>query len=159
MADEKDLKKAQDVYAALCSAMDADGWRYTRHEDDLILTASARGDDLPIDIILKVDAERNLLSLFSVLPVTVPENTRMEVAVAITIANNGIVHGNFDYDLAKGRIVFRMSNSYLGCQLGKEAFLYMLYVACGTVDQYNDKFLMVAKGMMTLEQFLQGEQH
>ena len=33
----------------------------------------------------------------------------------------------------------------------------MLMVSAATIDEYNDKFLMIAKGMISFEQFLESE--
>lgn len=41
--------------------------------------------------------------------------------------------------------------------LCKELFEYMLMVSAATIDEYNDKFLMIAKGMISFEQFLESE--
>ena len=42
--------------------------------------------------------------------------------------------------------------------LGEELFNYMVMLAAGTVDDYNDKFLMISKGMWSIEDFLKWEQ-
>lgn len=157
MADEKDLKLAQQVYADLCHALDSNDWHYTRHDAQLAITAGARGEDLPIEFSVEVDAERKLVILLSHLSFAIPEDKRIDMALAVSIANKGMVHGGFDYDIVKGKLLFRLSNSYIGCKLSDEALLYIVYCACGTVDNYNDKFLMICKGMLTLEQFIQSE--
>ena len=56
-----------------------------------------------------------------------------------------------------GRLFFRMSNSYRGCLPGQEIFDYMIFTSCHTIDEYNDKFLMLSKGITTLEQFLEAD--
>ena len=65
MADEKDLKQAQEVYATLCQALDGDDWNYKRIDEKLAITAGARGEDLPIEFSVEVDAERKLIILLS----------------------------------------------------------------------------------------------
>ena len=47
-----------------------------------------------------------------------------------------------------------MTNSFLESKISEEVFAYMLYCSCQTIDEYNDKFLMLAKGMISIEQFL-----
>lgn len=157
MVDEKDLIQGRQIYETLCATLDHDDWRYTRHDEELAITSGARGEDIPIDFSVQVDVERKLIILLSHLSLRVPEDKLVEVAAAVSIANRGMVFGGFDYDLQKGRILFRLSNSYIGCELGEESFLHMIYTACGTVDDYNDRFLMLAKGLMTLEQFMEAE--
>ena len=33
----------------------------------------------------------------------------------------------------------------------------MLFVSANTVDRYNDRFMMLAKGNMTLDQFIEAD--
>ena len=47
-----------------------------------------------------------------------------------------------------------MTSSYIGSSLSRDVFDYMISCACYTIDEYNDKLLLLAKGMTTLEQFL-----
>ena len=88
------------------------------------------------------------------MPFAVPENRRTALAVAVSQANNGMVDGSFDFDYLSGRIVFRMTSSYRESLIGKQLFEYMLSCACFTIDEYNDKFLMVAKNEMSAEEIL-----
>ena len=154
MTDEKDLKHAKTVYSTLCAMLDENDWHYEKDEDNLTISCSARGEDLPIMIQMEVDAKRHLVTLLSHLPFLVPENRRTALAVAVSQANNGMVDGSFDYDFNKGSIVFRMTSSYIDSLIGKELLDYMVMCSCATVDQYNDKFLIVAKSEMTNEEIL-----
>ena len=49
---------------------------------------------------------------------------------------------------------YRMTNSFMESVISEEVFAYLLYASCNVIDDFNDKFLMLAKGMLTLEQFL-----
>ena len=157
MAEDMKLKKAQDVYAQLCKTLDKEDWKYTKHEEDLVVTTGARGEDFPIDLVIFVDAKREVVRLHSPLPLTVQEDKRVELAAAVNIANRGMVHGCFDYDITKGKIYFRMTNSFKDSNLDAEVYKYLVYCACSTVDNYNDKFMMVAKGILSLEKFIEME--
>lgn len=154
MADEKQLKQAQETFSTLCQTLDGHKWRYKKDEDDLSIECGAQGDDLPMEITLKVDADRQLFLLLSRLPFVTPEDKRLDTAVAVSFVNNMLVDGSFDYDIKSGHMIFRMTNSFLESKLGEDAFSYMLFCSCKTIDDYNDKFLMLSKGMMSLEQFI-----
>lgn len=157
MAEEKDLKRAQEVFAALCGAMDAEGWQYKKDESKLRLECTVQGEDLSIEINMTVDAERELIILFSRIPLAVPGDKRLEMAIAVSAVNNKLVDGCFDYDIQSGDMFFRLTNSYLDSTIGAEAFLYMVVCGARSIDEYNDKFLMIAKGMTSLDDFLKGE--
>ena len=155
MADQNDLKQAQAVYKALCDMLDGQKWHYNRDDDKLTIDCSAQGEDIPMNIIIEVDAERYLVTLLSPMPFAVPENRRKELAVAVSQANNGMIDGSFDYNFTNGRIMFRMTASYRNSLISKELLFYMLKCSCSTVDNYNDKFLMVAKNNMSIAEILE----
>lgn len=155
MSEEKELKQAQSVYKALCDMLDEREWHYEKDEEALSIKCEAQGEDLPMEILIEVDRDRKLVSLLSEMPFNVPENRRTELAVAVSQANNGMVDGSFDYDFITGSIIFRLTSSYRESLIGKELLAYMLMCACYTIDEYNDKFLMVAKNEMTIEEILE----
>ena len=154
MEDEKNLKRAQAVFKSLCQMLDEREWHYKKYEDKLAIQCGAQGEDLPMEIKIQVDAKRQLISLLSPMPFAVPEKRRQALAVAVSKANYGMVDGSFDYDYLSGRIVFRLTSSYRESLVGKEMLAYMLMCSCYTIDEYNDKFLMVAKNEMTVDEIL-----
>lgn len=154
MADEKDIRQAKIAFDTLCEMLDSHEWNYNRDDDNLIVKCGANGEDLPIDIRIKVDADRQLVSLYSSLPFNVPEDDRVMAAVAVSAANFSMVDGSFDYNLANGSILFRLTSSIRESIVSKELFEYMLFVSCSTVDNYNDKFLMLIKHAISLEEFI-----
>lgn len=155
MVEEREMKQAKFVYETVCKALENNGWKYTREEEDLVIRCGARGEDLPMDIVIVVNPEAQVVSLFSPMPYKIKEDKRVEAALAVCVANRGMVNGSFDYDLVEGIIHFRVVSSYRESILGEELFNYMLMIAAGTVDIYNDKFLMISNGMMSFEQFLE----
>ena len=152
--DEMKLRQAKVAFATLCKALDNIEWRYTKDEENLSIDCGAQGEDLPIEIVVKVDAKRLVVSLYSRLPCVVQEDKRVDVAIAICAINDALVDGCFDYDITTGRIFFRMTNSFMESVMSEEVFSYMLFCSCSTVDAYNDKLLMLAKDMLPLDKFL-----
>ena len=154
MAEHKKLEQAKITFATLCQTLDTHDWRYKKDEENLTIDCSAQGDDLPMEIRVDVDAERQIVILISHLPFVVQEDKRLDMAIAVSAINNALVDGCFDYDLATGHMFFRMTNSFMESKLGEGAFSYMIFCSCQTIDEYNDKLLMLAKGMLSIEQFL-----
>lgn len=154
MADAK--QQAQATFQALCDAMDAMDWKYTK-EDGLRISTGARGEDLPMDLDIRIDEKLSLIKLVSSLDFTVPEDKRIDMALAVAAANYSMVNGCFDYNILNGRLFFRMATPYVDMQLDEEVFRYLLLCACKTIDNYNDKFLMLSKGMLSIEDFLKAE--
>ena len=155
MADEKEIIQAKAVYETLCGMLDEKNLKYQKHEEEMIATFGIRGEDLPIDILFKVDADRQLVTVFSPISVTVPEDRRVELVFAVSIINRIISDGSFDYDITQGKIIFRAAHSYMDSVISKEVYSYMLNLTASLVEEYNDKILMLSKGMMTLGQFIE----
>jgi len=154
MDKEQLMKMGQNVYETICKMFDDRGFRYERHDEDLVITSTVSGEDIPMDMLFIVRPERQIVQLLSPLPFKIPDEKTVDLALAVTHANDGLIDGSFDFDMAKGRIDFRLTSSYIESILGKELFEYMLMVSAHTVDEYNDKFMMIAKGMYSLEDFI-----
>ncbi len=153
MSDQKLLKQAQTVYKALCDMLDSNNWKYEKNEEKLKISTGANGDDLPIEILFSVDVDKQIVTLLSKLPFTVPQEERGLMAMGVTLANWSMVDGNFDFGLHNGTIFFRLTTCIRESLISKEALEYMLFVSCATVDNYNDKFLMLMKHAMSLDEF------
>ncbi|MDE7087326.1 MAG: YbjN domain-containing protein [Clostridia bacterium] len=152
MADTQKIKLAQKNFKALCAMLDDNKWKYEKDEEQLMINCGAKGDDMTINIRIKLNPDLELATLYSPMPFDVPESKRSIIALAVARANYGMVDGSFDFKYTTGRILFRLTASYASSILSKEAFEYMLFVSCHTVDEYNDKFLTVCKKDMTVAQ-------
>ena len=148
------MARAKEVYEDLCSMLDARGWKHKRHDDNMIVTFGVIGDDLPMDFVVGVDVERQLIRLISKLPFTVPEDKRMDLAIATGVASYRLVDGSFNYDIAAGSITFRLTASFRESKIGPGLFTYLVNCACSIVDMYNDKFLAISKGYTTIGDFI-----
>ncbi|MBO5836946.1 MAG: YbjN domain-containing protein [Oscillospiraceae bacterium] len=155
MEMEQKRLRAGETFRTICRMLDQDKWSYQKDEEKLIIQCGAQGESMPIDLVFRVDAERMAAKLVSYMSYTVPEDKRLDIALAITTINNQLVSGSFDFDIADGTLYFRMTNSFMGCVLGTEAIKAMLYTVCATIDQHNDKLFLLSNDVITLEQFLE----
>jgi len=152
--DEKKMADALKVYQTLCEAIERREWKYEKEEEKLLVHFGVNGDDIPMQFILVVDAERQLIRVMSPLPFKISEEKRMEGAIATCAATYGMVDGNFDYDLSDGSIVFRMTASFRDSVIGDGLFQYLISCSCAMVDEYNEKFLALDKGLMNVTDFI-----
>lgn len=157
MADEKKTALAAKVYQTLCDAIDRRKWTYQKEEEELLVRFGVNGDDIPMSFIMVVDAQRQLIRLLSPLPFKMSEAKRMEGAIATCVATYGMADGNFDYDLSSGTICFRMTEAFMGSEIGDGLFQYLISCACAMVDQYNDLFLSLDKGLLSIADFIARE--
>ena len=154
---EVNMEKAKEIFGALVDMLDTRDWKYEKFEEDLVIKSGIKGEDLPIEFIVVVKPKNQVVQLLSRLPFQIPEEKRVDAAIAICVANNGLVDGSFDYDITEGNITFRLTSSYRESTLGADLFEYMILVSAGTIDDYNDKFFMIAKDMMSVQQFIEKE--
>ena len=154
----KDMNKARAVYDTVCAALDKMKWVYDKEEEELAITTGAKGTDLPIDIIIRVLPVAEVLSVQVPFAFDVPDEHSIDVAIAITAANYGLIRGCFDYDMTTGDIRFRVSAPYNGnTTLAAEVVEMLVLIAATTVDSYQSRLLMVAKGIVTPSKFLAEE--
>ena len=155
MAQDVNMAKAREVFDGIVSMLDTRDWKYEKFEDDLLIRSGIKGDDLPVEFILFVKPQNQVVQFISKLPFNIPEDKRVDAAIAVSVANYGLVDGSFDYDINDGEIRYRLTSSYRDSYLSHDLFEYMIMCAASTVDQYNDRFFMLAKGMMTIQQFIE----
>ena len=149
------FERAAQVYQLIKSHLTSKGIRYDPHDDDQVITMTAQGDDLPMPVLIRVIGEREVLHIASPLPGKVPEDKRIDAAVALAAINNHLMNGNFDLDLDSGLIVYRVCQSFHDNDISEEQIHYLLAIVFITTDEYNDTLFMLAKGAMTLEQLLE----
>lgn len=149
MANERSIK----IYKDICSVLDGKGWKYSRKDDKLTIVLSVRGDDLEMGLVIEVDDDRQLVRIVSPMPFEMSENKRIEGAIATCAATYTLADGSFDYDLMRGKIYFRLTSSYRGCDIGEGMLDYMVDVSLSTIDRYNDKFMALNKGYINVTDF------
>lgn len=153
MTDEKKLKNAREVFNTLCGMLDQMEFHYDIHEEDLVVTFGMSGEDVPMQFLINIDAERELVRLLSLLPFEFEEDKRVDAAIATCQINYRLADGSFDLDFETGRVLFRLTSSYKDSLISMEVFEYMIAVSSFTVDEYNDKLLMLAKGAVSVDEF------
>ena len=149
---EKEEKQARQAYAALCGMLYDRKWHYDRDDKEMSISCGVQGDDIPMKMNVFINAEAQTARLVSHLPFDVPAARRDAVVAAICAINYNIYDGCFDYNYNDDHILFRLSVCYADSLVGKGLFGHMMSVSCFTVDEYNDKLLLVVKSGMTPEE-------
>ena len=60
--------------------------------------------------------------------------------------------------LEKGRLTFRMVQSYRDSLIDMEVFKYMIYVSLNTIDEYSEKLYLLSRGKITLDELEDDEE-
>lgn len=155
MADQNNLELTKRTYATLCAALDERQWKYRRNDEEMAIEYVVNGDDIPMRFFIRFDAERTIVRFISPLPLSVREDKRLEMAVALSMINDYLVAGCFEMDMNDGELRFRVSNSFRDSVLSGEAFLHLLQLGIQVVERYNDKLFMLATGVISLEKFVE----
>jgi len=148
---------ARKVYNLFKIHLDNRNFKYEPHDDDMVITLTVTGEDLPQPTLIRVIEDRQLVQILSPIPSKIPEDKRVDAAIAVSVANYGMINGAFDYDFSDGEIRFRVAAGFRGAELTDPDIEYLLGITFHTTDRYNEKFFMLGKGLMTLEQFIQAE--
>ena len=141
------------VYDALVAHLHSINLKFTseEREEDYLVQFNMSGEDIPMRFFIYVKPERQVVTLHSPQPVTFAEDKRDQAYKAICAINYRLSDGDFQIDLRGGEVLFNMTNCYAGCQVGDELFNYMLGMSINIVDEFNDKLLMLSKGLIDID--------
>jgi hypothetical protein len=103
-----------------------------------------------------VEAGRGVIRLLSPQPIKVEEGNYAMMAQAVNAINENLVNGCFTLDTTNGMIVWRVTIPYMESLLSEQVYDYLILISLRTVDDYNDKLLMLNKGLLDLDAFVQG---
>ena len=155
MATSNEIISARNAYSSICAVLDARNWTYDKDDENLRIDVGVNGEDLPMDIVISVDAEYQLVKLQSLLPFKIEESKRVEGSIATNYINFQLANGSFDYSIYDGSVAFRLTQSFRDSYIVNSVYNYMIDIACQTIDKFNDALLMLSKGMMDLKKFFE----
>jgi hypothetical protein len=111
-------------------------------------------EDLPIHHRMVVSDGPSCIAIFSHLGFDFQEARRMDLLLAVTMANYSINDGCFDMDLEEHQLFYRI----LTCvpkngKVDHKLIDYLLVTANHNIDYYNDLFYLLSENKITLEDF------
>lgn len=145
------------VYEMFKKYLQDHDFKFTPHDDKLLISLTVNGEDLPQPTIIHIHDDRKVIQVISPIPSHIPEDKRVDAAVAVAVANYGIMNGSFDLDMSDGEIRYRVAQGFMDIDVSEELIHYILAIVFLTTDKYNDKFFMLGKGMLTLDKFIEAE--
>lgn len=151
------MGKGREVFNLFKKHLTANDFHYEADDNRLVIRMTVHGDDLPQPTIIHVFDDRDVVQIISPIPGNMPEEKRPDAAVAVAVANYGMINGCFDLDMSDGMIHFRLAQGFHGITMSEDLVHYMLSLVFFTTDKYNDRFFMLGKGMMSLEKFIEKE--
>jgi len=153
MAEEVS-KQALAVFSTISKVLEKEEFNFQKDEEKLEFRFGARGNDLPVDIIITVIPGRDLITFLSFLPFKGVGEKMTDIAMAICEINFKITAGCFSMSLKNGAIAFQISQSFKGSLISEELIKDILYTTFFTVDEYNDKLFDVSRGKLAASDIL-----
>lgn len=147
--------RGESVYESFKKHFQDHGFHFEARDEDHVITATFGGDDLPMPLLIRVIDDREVVKLISSIPMKIPEEKRVDAAIAITAINYQLLNGCFQMDLSDGEVRYSMAQSFCESDVNEEMIRYLIGVTIKTTDEYNDRFFMLGKGLMSLDQFLE----
>lgn len=120
-------------------------------EDRYMIRFNMSGDDIPMRFFIYVNPNHRIITLHSPQPVKFSADKIDAACKAICAINYRLTDGDFQIDIRDGEVLFNMSNSYAGSLISDEVFDYMLGMSINIVDEFNDKLLMLSKGLIDMD--------
>ena len=149
----KEEKKAAAIYKDIYKYLDSRECKYTKRDDGSV-EFIAESNDIDINCRFLVNSDLEIISFLSPLPMTVREEYRVDMALAVSAINSSLIDGSFDFDYLTGNVAFRITSSYRNSIICIDCYDYLLEVSRNTVDDYNDKLLLLSLGKMTVDEII-----
>ena len=151
------MQEAKAVFESLVNHLNNIHLNFAQEEleDRFVIRFNMSGDDIPMRFFLYVNPNQRIITLHSPQPVKFPEDKLDVACKAICAINYRLSDGDFQIDIRDGEVLFNMSNSYADSLISDEVFNYMLGMSINIVDEFNDKLLMLSKGLIDLDTLLQ----
>lgn len=127
----------QFAFEDLVAILQEDGVKFTsREEEGFLMAGFSGGRHGPVQLLARVDGQRDVLTLSFRLPLTIPEDKRLEMAEAVTRANYGLVVGSFEMDMRDGELNYKVVVPIDEAMLSHAQFRHCMGAALMTVQRY-----------------------
>ncbi len=120
-------------------------WESTQITDN-VFALSVAGQSNNWTTYLGIREEESQILVHSVLPVRVPPDRIVEVALFLTRANFGLVIGNFELDMDDGEVRFKTSVDLEGVDFTDLVVDHLVLAAIVTSDRYLPGLVAVLAG-------------
>ncbi len=154
---EANINEARAVFDTICRTMDNIKISCEKDEEKLSVFGTIGGEDIPVRFIMKANPNNSTISFFSFLPFKTDASKRVDMAMAVSVANFGLANGSFDYNIKDGTIIFRIGVPMLGLEITEKFITHMFILGVKTTDKYNEKFLQISLGSLDFQTFLESE--
>ncbi len=153
MSEDNKRIHADKVYNIVCEAIENE-FPCEKDESKRQLTFDIRGYDIPMRFYVTVDEGRQLVKLLSSFPFRFKPDKIIDACVAACFVSEKLTDGCFAVGINDGALIYKQTLSVFKSEVSHETVLNLINTAYNTVDIFNDRFFLLARGKIPLEEFL-----
>jgi hypothetical protein len=132
--------------SAVLAYVDARGWPHEVDPGAGIVTFPASGLNGEWTMYALADEDAEQLMVHAVFDIEVPPHRRVDLAVFLTIANFGLIIGNFELDMDDGELRYKTSIDVEGAELTEPLIDHLVMANVSTADRYLPGIRSVVMG-------------
>jgi hypothetical protein len=142
------------IFSRLIDYMEEEQWKYEILEDETAIRFNSKGRNGRVLCFCEVDESKYWLTIYSFLPVNVPQHKIVAAAEYVSRANRGIRIGNFEFDYDDGEIRYKTSIDVEGGELTSKMIDNLLKANLTAVDRYYGGAMELIYGDKSAEQII-----
>ena len=150
----KSQQADNNVFAQVIDYLDSVEFSYDLFEGESALQVIFQGDNGEWICCAYVDEEIKQLCFYSVIPFSISQQQRMNIAEFITRANYGMAAGHFELDFDDGELRYKTSTEFEENHVAKTIIHRMFYVNVFTMDYYLPLITAINNGEISPVQAL-----
>lgn len=154
MADNKLIARADEVYDILVSELDSREWHYDEDREKRTIRFSVSGKQMAVAYDFKIDADRQLILLNSLLPFDIKEGKSGDFMLAVCRTNYSLPDGRFRLYLENDAVSFDMTCSYIESLIGEELFEYLINYTLFIVDRYGPRLKDLNDDVIDVQKYI-----
>ncbi|MDZ8257458.1 YbjN domain-containing protein [Nostoc sp. ChiQUE01b] len=140
------------LFEEIINFFQADDWPFVQLPGQPALQIPFQGENGKWNCYARARSEQNQFVFYSICPVNVPENKRLDIAEFITRANSGMMIGNFELDFTDGEISYKTSIDVEGDRLSSALIQRVVYANVTMMDEYLPGIMSVIYGNVSPEE-------
>lgn len=133
--------------------LDDGDWKYSieKANNRNIITFGFAGKNGTLSVRTIVREKTEVVSVYSKLEVSVPEEKRLQISEFLSRANYGLMIGNFELDFRDGEVRFKISADYEGAIVTNKTFKNLILSGLSVANRYYPGIMKVIWGGVSVK--------
>lgn len=153
-ASEELVEAADEIFDTVIRAFEKSGYTVRGIKSLRMIYADISYPGLSSGMIIRVDADEQLISVIIPLTVMFREGTRIDGAVASCAVTDNLIAGGICSDYFSGSACFRITTSFLESKISERAIAALAEYACEVIKDYNPEFRRLNDGELDVSAFI-----